>query len=182
MTSQTENNTLQIGNHPAWSSEYSLADNSIRALDVVTNSFCAGGSHLGNGSWVNSTLALTLSDDILAIADRCLCPGGSWRQRCDHRAGRWDRIRLGRGLRRHGRWQGGQDDHTVCRPRQLSVTVSLFAPLSEGSVLSLTAVCRRVGRQHGERDAALALVPDVSTNLSRSCPVCKRSAHRPSSS
>ena len=40
---KTENNSLQVGGHPAWSAVYNLADNTVRALDVVTNTFCAGG-------------------------------------------------------------------------------------------------------------------------------------------
>ena len=33
--------------------EYSISKNSGRPMDVVTNSFCAGGSALGNGTWLN---------------------------------------------------------------------------------------------------------------------------------
>ncbi|KAJ3512328.1 hypothetical protein NLJ89_g3581 [Agrocybe chaxingu] len=44
---KVENNPTQINGHPA------LSDNSQRAMDVVTNSFCAGGGSLGNGTWIN---------------------------------------------------------------------------------------------------------------------------------
>ncbi|KAG8969253.1 hypothetical protein FRC03_003778 [Tulasnella sp. 419] len=48
-----ENNPIQVGGHPAWAAEYNLADNSLRAMDVVTNTFCAGGNILGDGTWIN---------------------------------------------------------------------------------------------------------------------------------
>ncbi|GAA6042383.1 hypothetical protein JCM8097_004487 [Rhodosporidiobolus ruineniae] len=51
-------NPLTVGSgnssHPAWSSEFNWKTGEvIRALDIVTNSFCAGGNQLGNGSWLN---------------------------------------------------------------------------------------------------------------------------------
>ncbi|CAE6524828.1 unnamed protein product [Rhizoctonia solani] len=52
---KTENNPPKVGNpaHPAWATEYDVDANTFRALDVVTNSFCAGGAVLGNGTWLN---------------------------------------------------------------------------------------------------------------------------------
>ncbi|EKM74650.1 hypothetical protein AGABI1DRAFT_116791 [Agaricus bisporus var. burnettii JB137-S8] len=50
---KAENNPAQIAGHPAWASEWSLASNNQRPMDVVTNSFCAGGNVLGNGTWMN---------------------------------------------------------------------------------------------------------------------------------
>ncbi|CAE6420205.1 hypothetical protein ACGC1H_004865 [Rhizoctonia solani] len=52
---KTENNPPKVGNpsHPAWATEYDVDTNQFRAMDVVTNSFCAGGSVLGNGTWLN---------------------------------------------------------------------------------------------------------------------------------
>ena len=68
---KVENNPSKINGHPAWAagecllsygahivggtkfSEYSISKNSGRAMDVVTNSFCAGGTVLGNGTWIN---------------------------------------------------------------------------------------------------------------------------------
>ncbi|GAA6015966.1 hypothetical protein JCM10207_006822 [Rhodosporidiobolus poonsookiae] len=41
------------GSHAAWAVEYDIASNTVRALDIVSNSFCAGGNLLGNGSWLN---------------------------------------------------------------------------------------------------------------------------------
>jgi hypothetical protein len=37
----------------AWASEYDLETNTYRPMDIVTNSFCAGGTVLGNGTWLN---------------------------------------------------------------------------------------------------------------------------------
>ncbi|KAL0956614.1 hypothetical protein HGRIS_002750 [Hohenbuehelia grisea] len=50
---KTENNPAQINGHPAWASEWTLASNSQRTMDAVTNAFCAGGNVLGNGTWLN---------------------------------------------------------------------------------------------------------------------------------
>lgn len=38
---KVENNPLQVNGHPAWATEYDLATNKYRAMDVTTNSFCA---------------------------------------------------------------------------------------------------------------------------------------------
>ncbi|KAL8277617.1 hypothetical protein RQP46_010049 [Phenoliferia psychrophenolica] len=50
---KTENNPASIGGHPAWATEYDPATNTFRTMDVKTNSFCAGGNVLGNGTWIN---------------------------------------------------------------------------------------------------------------------------------
>ncbi|WWD21146.1 hypothetical protein CI109_105627 [Kwoniella shandongensis] len=50
---KTENNNITINGHPAWASEYDLATNEPRPMDVLSNSFCAGGTVLGNGTWLN---------------------------------------------------------------------------------------------------------------------------------
>jgi hypothetical protein len=44
---------MQVKGHPAWGSEYALDTNNVRAMDVYSNSFCAGGASLGDGRWVN---------------------------------------------------------------------------------------------------------------------------------
>ena len=36
----------------AWAVEYDTTYNTYRAQDVKTNTFCAGGGLLGNGSWI----------------------------------------------------------------------------------------------------------------------------------
>jgi len=50
---KTENNPQQIKGHPAWASEWSASGLNARPMDIVTNSFCAGGNVLGNGTWLN---------------------------------------------------------------------------------------------------------------------------------
>ncbi|KDQ20479.1 hypothetical protein BOTBODRAFT_26498 [Botryobasidium botryosum FD-172 SS1] len=50
---KTENNPTQINQHPAWASEYNVDTNVARPMDVLSNSFCAGGGVLGNGTWMN---------------------------------------------------------------------------------------------------------------------------------
>lgn len=50
---KVENNQVQVNGHPAWAVEYDLATDTIRPMDVVTNSFCAGGGVTGDGTWLN---------------------------------------------------------------------------------------------------------------------------------
>lgn len=52
---KVEGNTARLPgnqNKPVWGSILSLKDNSITAIDVNTNAFCASGLVLGNGTWV----------------------------------------------------------------------------------------------------------------------------------
>ncbi|KAF7315671.1 hypothetical protein MIND_00082700 [Mycena indigotica] len=53
MLDKVENNPTQINGHPAWASQWALGANKQRAMDAVTNTFCAGGNVLGNGTWLN---------------------------------------------------------------------------------------------------------------------------------
>ncbi|KDR75046.1 hypothetical protein GALMADRAFT_248901 [Galerina marginata CBS 339.88] len=50
---KVENNPTQIDGHPAWASEWALASGKQRPMDAITNTFCAGGNVLGNGTWLN---------------------------------------------------------------------------------------------------------------------------------
>ncbi|KAF7358228.1 hypothetical protein MVEN_00871500 [Mycena venus] len=50
---KVENNAAQINGHPAWTSEYALSANTGRTMNAITNTFCAGGAVLGNGTWLN---------------------------------------------------------------------------------------------------------------------------------
>jgi hypothetical protein len=38
---------MQINNHAAWGTVYDINQNTATPLEVVTNTFCAGGSQLG---------------------------------------------------------------------------------------------------------------------------------------
>lgn len=51
---KVEGNRAKVpgSNKPAWGSILNLNDNSVDVIDVNTNTFCASGSTLGNGSWV----------------------------------------------------------------------------------------------------------------------------------
>jgi hypothetical protein len=50
---KVENNPTTVNGHPAWATEYDLLTNQIRAMDVTTNTFCAGGAYLGDGRLIN---------------------------------------------------------------------------------------------------------------------------------
>jgi len=50
---KVENNPSEINGHPAWASDWRLSDNSQRAMNARTNSFCAGGNVLADGTWMN---------------------------------------------------------------------------------------------------------------------------------
>ena len=44
---------MQVEGHPAWASEIDLTTGNVRAMDVKTNSFCAGGITMGDGKLLN---------------------------------------------------------------------------------------------------------------------------------
>lgn len=48
---KVENNPTQINGHPAWASEWDIATGQTRIMDMSTNTFCAAGMHLPNGSF-----------------------------------------------------------------------------------------------------------------------------------
>ncbi|KZP00880.1 copper radical oxidase [Calocera viscosa TUFC12733] len=50
---KTEANPLQVGGYPAWGTEIDVSTNDVRAMLVKSNTFCAAGNVLANGSWVN---------------------------------------------------------------------------------------------------------------------------------
>lgn len=50
---KVENNPLTVNGHPAWATEYDTSTNQVRAMEVTTNTFCAGGSFLGDGRLIN---------------------------------------------------------------------------------------------------------------------------------
>ncbi|EKM54635.1 uncharacterized protein PHACADRAFT_123913 [Phanerochaete carnosa HHB-10118-sp] len=49
---KVENNSARLNGHPAWASRYDLGSNDASPMDAITNTFCAGGGVLGNGSWL----------------------------------------------------------------------------------------------------------------------------------
>ncbi|KAK1831586.1 glyoxal oxidase [Podospora conica] len=51
---KTEKNALQIAGHSAWATAYDLRTNTIRPMDIRTNTFCAAGVILGDGMILNA--------------------------------------------------------------------------------------------------------------------------------
>ncbi|KAF5386994.1 hypothetical protein D9615_001579 [Tricholomella constricta] len=50
---KVEHNPLTISGHPAWAALYNLHTHAVKPLAMQSNSFCAGGSFLGNGTLIN---------------------------------------------------------------------------------------------------------------------------------
>ncbi|KAI0916466.1 hypothetical protein AcV5_002958 [Taiwanofungus camphoratus] len=48
---KAEGNAQQINGHPAWGAAYNIASRTAIPMQVYTNSFCASGMHLPNGSY-----------------------------------------------------------------------------------------------------------------------------------
>lgn len=57
MFDRVSNDPLQINGHSAWGALWDLETSSVRALNVITNSFCASGALLSNGSMVSGSHA-----------------------------------------------------------------------------------------------------------------------------
>lgn len=50
---KVEHNPLTIDGHPAWAALYNLKTHSVKPLAMQSNSFCAGGTFLSNGTLIN---------------------------------------------------------------------------------------------------------------------------------
>ncbi|EJD05922.1 copper radical oxidase [Fomitiporia mediterranea MF3/22] len=50
---KVEHNPLTIDGHPAWGALYNLNTHAVKALHMKSNSFCAGGTFLSNGTLIN---------------------------------------------------------------------------------------------------------------------------------
>ncbi len=50
---KVEHNPMEIDGKPAWGSLFNLATNQASPLAVISNSFCAGGTHISNGTLVS---------------------------------------------------------------------------------------------------------------------------------
>lgn len=50
---KVEHNPLSISGHPAWAALYNLNTHTVRPLSMQSNSFCAGGTFLSNGTMIN---------------------------------------------------------------------------------------------------------------------------------
>jgi hypothetical protein len=49
---KVEHNPLTINGHPAWAALYNLKTHAVTALSMESNSFCAGGTFLRNGTMI----------------------------------------------------------------------------------------------------------------------------------
>ena len=49
---KAEGNAAAINGHPAWGAVWDMDTHNAEVMDVATNSFCASGMHLPNGSYV----------------------------------------------------------------------------------------------------------------------------------
>ncbi|KAJ7781366.1 glyoxal oxidase [Mycena metata] len=49
---KAEGNAAQVNGHPAWGSVWDIATQETTVMDILTNTFCASGLHLPNGSFV----------------------------------------------------------------------------------------------------------------------------------
>ncbi len=50
---KVEHNPLTVAGHPTWGALYDLEAHTVRPLNLLSNSFCAGGSWLSNGTLLN---------------------------------------------------------------------------------------------------------------------------------
>lgn len=60
------NDPLEVDGHPAWGALYNLNTNTASPLNPVTDSFCASGGFLSNGTMVRSTILQILSSWLIA--------------------------------------------------------------------------------------------------------------------
>ena len=58
---RASNDPLQIDGHSAWGALWNLELNNVSALNVVTNSFCAAGAMLSNGTMVRLRTRVTVA-------------------------------------------------------------------------------------------------------------------------
>nr|VWP02011.1 C2H2-type domain-containing protein [Ganoderma boninense] len=81
---RAQNDPLQIDGHPAWGGLWNLEHNNITALEVVTNSWCASGAILSNGTMASLILLLIshsradpiLSTTAIRLFEPCASPTG----------------------------------------------------------------------------------------------------------
>lgn len=71
---------MTVAGHPAWATEYDLATNTYRTMDVISNTFCAGGTVLGNGTWINvgGNQAVTYKGAVAVNEQTGQNPYGDW--------------------------------------------------------------------------------------------------------
>lgn len=60
MFDRAENNPLMINNHSAWGALWNLETNTASPVDLITDSFCASGSFLSNGTMASRLINLPI--------------------------------------------------------------------------------------------------------------------------
>ena len=76
------NDPLQVNGHTAWGSLYNLETNTASALDLKTDSFCASGGFLSNGTMVSFIASAPTAMASSSIGQR-------WRQHPCHSTSIW---------------------------------------------------------------------------------------------
>ncbi|KAI0089706.1 glyoxal oxidase N-terminus-domain-containing protein [Irpex rosettiformis] len=85
MFDRASDDPLQINNHSAWGALWDLETSTVRPLDVLTNSFCASGALLSNGSMVSiggdqnlfpGNPAIHPGNNAIRIFEPCASPDG----------------------------------------------------------------------------------------------------------
>ncbi|KAF9568286.1 copper radical oxidase [Agrocybe pediades] len=79
---KVEHNALTVDGHPAWSAELNLVTKTVRPLNPLSNTWCATGSFLGNGTFISSAgnpIIITGQDGLQAIRLFTPCTDG----KCD---------------------------------------------------------------------------------------------------
>ncbi|RSH89553.1 hypothetical protein EHS25_002104 [Saitozyma podzolica] len=78
---KTENNSLTVTTsgvtHPAWGVSYDLNTNAVTPMEVTSNTFCAGGLSVGNGSWVVFGGNQPVTYQGVAVSDTTNNPSGA---------------------------------------------------------------------------------------------------------
>ncbi len=63
MFNRPSNDPLQINGHPAWGALWNFETNTASALNVLTDSFCASGAFISNGTMVGMSYSLLCEID-----------------------------------------------------------------------------------------------------------------------
>ncbi|POV95796.1 hypothetical protein PSTT_16056 [Puccinia striiformis] len=66
---KVENNELKLNGLPVWGTSYDTESNTATPMPINSNSFCAGGNVLGNGTWLNVGGNLAVSWGGLNVAN-----------------------------------------------------------------------------------------------------------------
>ena len=68
---RASNDPLQINNHSTWGALWNLAESTVSPLQVLSNSFCASGALLSNGTMVHFCHLYTTHSDLIVSLGQC---------------------------------------------------------------------------------------------------------------